>query len=92
MQQLVNVWMGLDIRRQITVVVATVSVFLAVLAMSRIATSPSMTLLYAGLENGAAGEVVRALEQRGVAYDVRAQPLQLHHFPTQHTKESLMGM
>ena len=71
MQQLVNVWMGLDIRRQITVVVATVSIFLAVLAMSRIATSPSMTLLYAGLENGAAGEVVRALEQRGVAYDVR---------------------
>lgn len=71
MQQLVNVWMGLDIRRQITVVVATVSVFLAVLAMSRIATSPSMTLLYAGLENVAAGDVVRALEQRGVAYDVR---------------------
>lgn len=71
MQQLVNVWMGLDIRRQVTVVVATVSVFLAVLAMSRIATSPSMTLLYAGLENVAAGEVVRALEQRGVPYDVR---------------------
>ncbi len=71
MQQLVNVWMGLDIRRQITVVVATVSVFLAVLAMSRIATSPSMTLLYAGLENVAAGDVVRALEQRGVTYDVR---------------------
>lgn len=71
MQQLVNVWMGLDIRRQVTVVVATVSVFLAVLAMSRIATSPSMTLLYAGLESGAAGDVIRALEQRGVAYDVR---------------------
>ncbi|MFL4469487.1 flagellar basal-body MS-ring/collar protein FliF [Tateyamaria armeniaca] len=71
MQQLVNVWMGLDIRRQVTVVVATVAVFLAVLAMSRIATSPSMTLLYAGLESGAAGDVVRALEQRGVAYEVR---------------------
>ncbi|WP_299728781.1 flagellar basal-body MS-ring/collar protein FliF [uncultured Tateyamaria sp.] len=71
MQQLVNVWMGLDIRRQVTVVVATVAVFLAVLAMSRIATSPSMTLLYAGLENGAAGDVVRALEQRGVPYEVR---------------------
>jgi len=70
-QQLVNVWMGLDMRRQITVVVATVSVFLAILAMSRIAASPSMTLLYAGLESGAAGDVVRALEQRGVAYDVR---------------------
>ena len=71
MQQLLNVWMGLDIRRQITVVAATVAVFLAVLAMSRIATAPSMTLLYAGLENGAAGDVVRALEQRGVAFEVR---------------------
>jgi flagellar M-ring protein FliF len=30
-----------------------------------------MTLLYAGLENGAAGEVVRALEQRGAAFEVR---------------------
>lgn len=71
MQQLLNVWMGLDVRRQVTVVAATVAVFLAVLAMSRIATAPSMTLLYAGLENGAAGDVVRALEQRGILYEVR---------------------
>lgn len=71
MQQLLNVWMSLDIRRQIIVVTATVAVFLAVLAMSRIATAPSMTLLYAGLENGAAGDVVRSLEQRGVAFEVR---------------------
>ncbi|MEP5631467.1 MAG: flagellar basal-body MS-ring/collar protein FliF [Tateyamaria sp.] len=71
MQQLLNVWMSLDIRRQITVVAATVAVFLAVLAMSRIATAPSMTLLYAGLESGAAGDVVRVLEQRGVQFEVR---------------------
>jgi flagellar M-ring protein FliF len=70
-QQLLNVWMGLDIRRQITVVVATVAMFLAVLAMSRIVSAPSMTLLYAGLENGAAGDVVRSLEQRGVPFEVR---------------------
>jgi flagellar M-ring protein FliF len=70
-QQLLNVWMGLDIRRQITVVVATVAMFLAILAMSRIASAPSMTLLYAGLENGAAGDVVRSLEQRGVPFEVR---------------------
>jgi flagellar M-ring protein FliF len=70
-QQLLNVWMALDIRRQITVVVATVAMFLAILAMSRIASAPSMTLLYAGLENGAAGDVVRSLEQRGVPFEVR---------------------
>ncbi|WP_299286950.1 flagellar basal-body MS-ring/collar protein FliF [uncultured Tateyamaria sp.] len=71
MQQLLNVWFGLDIRRQITVVVATLAVVLAVLAMSRIATSPSLTLLYAGLESGPAGDVVSALEQRGIAFEVR---------------------
>lgn len=71
MQQLLNVWMRLDLRRQITVILATGIMFVAVLAMSRMATAPSMTLLYAGLESGAAGDVVRSLEQRGVIFDVR---------------------
>ena len=71
MQQLLNAWTGLDLRRQIIVVGATVAMFFAVLAMSRMATAPSMTLLYAGLESGAAGDVVRSLEQRGVVFDVR---------------------
>jgi len=70
-QQLLNVWTGLELRRQIVVIGATAAMFLAVLTMSRIATGPNMTLLYAGLENGAAGEVVRALEQRGVPFEVR---------------------
>lgn len=71
MQQLQNVWSSLDPRRRVVVVLATIAVFAAVLTMSRMATQPSMTLLYSGLENGAAGEVVQALEQRGVRYDVR---------------------
>ncbi len=71
MQQLLNAWTGLDLRRQIIVIVATVAMFFGILAMSRMATAPSMTLLYAGLENGAAGDVVRALEQRGASFEVR---------------------
>lgn len=71
MQQLLKTWNGLDLRRQITIVAATVAVFFAITAMSRMATTPSMTLLYAGLENGAAGDVVRALEQRGAVFEVR---------------------
>jgi len=70
-QQLLNVWMRLDLRRQLTVILATGIMFVAVLTMSRMATAPSMTLLYAGLESGAAGDVVRSLEQRGVAFEVR---------------------
>ncbi len=71
MQQLLKVWTQLDLRRQIIVVLATGAMFFGIIAMSRMATAPSMTLLYAGLENGAAGDVVRALEQRGMVYEVR---------------------
>ncbi len=71
MQQLLNVWMRLGARRQITVVLATGVMFVGVLAMSRMVTAPNMTLLYAGLENGAAGDVVRSLEQRGIRFEVR---------------------
>ena len=71
MQQLFNVWSGLDLRRQIILIVATGAMFFGVLAMARLVSAPSLTLLYSGLESGAAGDVVRALEQRGVAFDVR---------------------
>ncbi len=71
MQQIVQLWQAMDTRRRIIVSTAAVAMFLTVLALARMASEPSMTLLYAGLESGAAGEVVAALEQRGVAYDVR---------------------
>ena len=71
MQQIVNIWSAMDARRRVIVVVATLAMFGAVLSLSRMASQPTLTLLYSGLENGAAGEVVTALEQRGVAYDVR---------------------
>lgn len=71
MQQLLNAWTGLDLRRQIIVIIATGAMFFGILAMSRMASAPTMTLLYAGLENGAAGDVVRSLEQRGAAFEVR---------------------
>lgn len=53
------------------VVGATLAVMLAVLGLTRLASAPNQVLLYAGLENGAAGDVVKALEARGVTYDVR---------------------
>lgn len=71
MQQLLNVWMRLDFSRQAVVILATGAMFFTIIFMSRMASAPTMTLLYAGLENGAAGEVIRSLEQRGIAFDVR---------------------
>jgi flagellar M-ring protein FliF len=69
-QNLVTIWQGLGLRRQLVVLGATVAMFLAVLAIARTASAPQMALLYAGLDRAAAGEVVSALEQEGVAYQI----------------------
>ena len=71
MQQILSVWSNLDPRRRIIVVGATVLMFAAVFALSSVATRPSMSLLYSGLEAGASGDVVQALEAQGVAYEIR---------------------
>lgn len=71
MRQLLSVWNALDPRRRMIVVVATLAMFTGVLAISRIATTPGMALLYAGLESTVAGDVIAALEQRGEAFDVK---------------------
>ena len=71
MQKYLNVWTKLGLKRQLIVIAATGAMFFAILAMARMTTAPSMTLLYAGLESSAAGDVVRSLEQRGVAFEVR---------------------
>jgi len=70
-QQIKNVWAGLDTRKRLIIVGSTVIMILSVLAMSRVANTPTMKLLYAGLDSGSAGQVVQALEQRGTDYEVR---------------------
>ena len=71
MQNLLSVWNGLDIRRRVIVVMAAAAVFVSVLLLSRMAAAPQMSLLFAGLDPAAAGEVVTALEAQGQAYEVR---------------------
>ena len=71
MQQIFSVWTALDPRRRIIVIGATILMFAAVIGLSRIAAQPSFTLLYSGLEASAAGEVVAALEQRGIDHEIR---------------------
>ncbi|SPH23429.1 Flagellar M-ring protein [Defluviimonas aquaemixtae] len=71
MQQLIAVWQNLEPRRRIVVVLATLAMFGAVLALANLAARPSMALLYAGLDGNRAGEVLIALDQRAVTYEVR---------------------
>lgn len=71
MHQIMSVWSTLEPRRRVIVVLASLAMFTAMIALSRMATTPGMSLLYSGLETSAAGEVIAALEQSGVTYEVR---------------------
>lgn len=71
MQQFQTLWSAMDMRKRVTIGVVTLAMFGAVLALGRMAASPGMDLLFAGLEGSAAAEVVTALEQQGVAHEVR---------------------
>ncbi len=75
MQQILGQWNALDMRRRMIVAVATLGMFAAVLGLARLAASPSMSLLYAGLDAAAAGEVIAALDQRGIGHEVRGDAI-----------------
>ncbi len=75
MQNLVQIWLSLDMRRRMIVAGATVAVFLAILGLSRMAAAPNLTLLYAGLTPASAGEVVAALDQSSAKYEVRGDSI-----------------
>jgi len=70
-QQIKNVWAGLDTRKRMMGIGAALAVILTFFLMSMVANKPTMQLLYAGLETSSAGDVVSALEQSGVDYEVR---------------------
>ncbi len=75
MQQLFDVWQALDLRKRVIVIAATAAMFAAILTISSMASKPQMSLLYAGLGGVESGEVVSALDQSGVHYEVRGDAI-----------------
>lgn len=75
MQAISALWATLDPRRRFVVVGATLAMFVTILALSRMAAAPQMALLYSGLDAAAAGEVVAALEARGVRHEVQGNAI-----------------
>ncbi|MDA7430267.1 flagellar basal-body MS-ring/collar protein FliF [Primorskyibacter aestuariivivens] len=73
--QIMTVWTGLSLQKKLIAAVATLGMFATVLMLGRLATTPSMSLLYAGLESGSAGEIVRVLEQGGTPYEIRGDSI-----------------
>jgi flagellar M-ring protein FliF len=75
LQNVIAIWTSLNLRQRIVILGATLAMFAAVLGLSRMAGQAEMGLLYAGLEPAAAGEVVAALDQRGVAYEIKGDSI-----------------
>ncbi|MEZ5798722.1 MAG: flagellar basal-body MS-ring/collar protein FliF [Paracoccaceae bacterium] len=75
MQNLFSVWSALDLRKKAVVLGATLAMFLAVMGLARMAGSPNYVLLYAGLEPAMAGQIVTALDQRAMPYEVRGDSI-----------------
>jgi flagellar M-ring protein FliF len=88
-EQVLSVWNALDLRRRAVVAGATLAVFLAVLGLARMASAPTMALLYAGLESGAAGEIVQTLDQRNIRFEVRGDAIYVDARLRDETRMSL---
>ncbi|WP_372614046.1 flagellar basal-body MS-ring/collar protein FliF [Aquicoccus sp.] len=75
MQHLKNLWLSLDTRKQVIAVLGGLAVVATLFAIFQIATKPSMSLLYSGLEDRASGDVMQALEAKGVVHEIRGDSI-----------------
>lgn len=73
--RLLALWDGMDARRRIVASLAAIAMALAVYGLARTATQPALGLLYAGLDPAAAGQVISALEARGIPYEARGDSI-----------------
>lgn len=71
MQQVISTWLNMDSRKRLVATVSALVMFAAMLGVFKLAFTPSKSLLFSGLDAGSAGEVVQALEQAGVSFEVR---------------------
>ena len=91
MDQIKAVWNGLDNRRRLAIGMGLVLMIVTVVVMARLAARPGMSLLYAGLEGPAAGEVMAALDQRSVMYDIRGDAIYVPSADRDALRLSLAG-
>ncbi len=71
LRRLMARWAGLDGRRKLAAVAALVATVAMTALVAQVGGREGQALLYGGLEPAAAGQVIAALDARGVPYEVR---------------------
>lgn len=75
MQQVQAFWTTLDTKRRLMLAGVGVGAIAVIMFIAQLGMQPAKALLYAGLEEAAAGDVIQALEARNVAYEVRGDAI-----------------
>lgn len=75
MNDLLGFWTRMSMARRAVLLGATLGVFAAILGLSRLGASQDQSLLYAGLDAQAAGQVIAALDQSATTYEVRGDAI-----------------
>lgn len=84
-------WNSLEPRKRMIFVLASIAALVAIVGLVRVATTPQMSLLYAGLDGATAGEVVTSLEQRGIKFDVRGNAIYVESAERDQARLTLAG-
>lgn len=91
MQQLFDLWGAMDARRRGVLIGGLAGLLTILFLLTRMAGAPSYALLYSGLDPSAAGEVISALEARGIAYQVRGDSIHVEESERDALRMSLAG-
>lgn len=79
MNSIILRWNSLQSAQKVVLGLGLLALLMAFFGLARIATQPSMSLLYSGLEAPQAGEIVRTLGQRGEAYEIKGGTIFVPH-------------
>lgn len=91
MNALIGTWNGLDGRRRGMLVGGAAALLVVFVMLARLVAAPGYALLYAGLDPAAAGEVIAAVEGRGVAYRVEGDAILVEQSQRDALRMALAG-
>lgn len=92
MQNIRATWARLDPARQAVAILGAAVLLVTLVALVRLVSAPSMSLLYAGLDPQQASEVVANLDQQGVVYEVRGSSIFVDGSMRDQLRMTLAGM
>lgn len=86
-----SVWMGLEPRRRAVLVISLMTAIIFLGLMIRVVATPTLSLLYSGLDSSSASGVIEALDRQGVQYEVRGDAIYVPSNQRDRVRISLAG-